>query len=114
MKLTLKHVVVGILLLSFGAPVVAGSPEHDAIVAAVAAGNGGDYATELRLLRPLADQGVADAQHYLGYMYYFGEGVPQDYAEAMKWFRKSADQGNFDGEYYLGFFYAKGQGVTKD
>jgi TPR repeat protein len=95
MKLTLKHVVVGILLLSFGAPVVAGSPEHDAIVAAVAAGNGGDYATELRLLRPLADQGVA-AQHYLGYMYYFGEGVPQDLVRAHMWFNLGAAKGDLE------------------
>jgi TPR repeat protein len=110
MKLTLKHVVVGILLLSFGAPVVAGSPEHDAI----AAYRRGDYATALRLYRPLAYQGDALSQSILGTMFSYGQGVPQDYAEAMKWFRKSADQGNFDGEYYLGFFYAKGQGVTQD
>jgi TPR repeat protein len=114
MKLTLKHVVVGILLLSFGAPVVAGSPEHDAIVAAVAAGNGGDYATELRLLRPLADQGVADAQHYLGYMYYFGEGVPQDYAEAMKWFLFAANQGVLPSQFQLGNMYDLGKGVPQD
>jgi uncharacterized protein len=43
----------------------------------------GDYATELALLRPLADQGNAVAQTGLGWMYEYGHGVPQDYAEAL-------------------------------
>ena len=110
MKLTLKKAVAAIILvLSFATPVVAGQFED-----AVAAYGRGDYATALRLIRPLAEQGDASAQYNLGTMFSYGQGVPQDYAEAMKWFRKSADQGKFDGEYYLGFFYAKGQGVTQD
>ena len=34
-----------------------------------------DYATALRLLRPLADQGDALAQSLLGRMYTYGQGV---------------------------------------
>ena len=34
-----------------------------------------DYATALRIFRPLAEQGDADAQTYLGYMYSNGLGV---------------------------------------
>jgi len=33
-----------------------------------------------------AEQGFADAQVNLGFMYHNGRGVPQDYAEAVKWF----------------------------
>jgi hypothetical protein len=33
-----------------------------------------------------ADQGETDSQHFLGFAYEKGEGVPQDYAEAYKWF----------------------------
>lgn len=40
-----------------------------------------------------ADQGVAEAQHNLGVMYFNGDGVRQDYAEALKWYRKAAEQG---------------------
>jgi uncharacterized protein len=47
----------------------------------------------LRLLRPLAEQGVAPAQHDLGVMYANGQGVPQDYATAVSWYRKAAEQG---------------------
>ena len=60
----------------------------------VAAQGRGDYATTLRLLRPLADQGLAKAQERLGALYYCGQGVPQDYAEAVKWFRLTAERGD--------------------
>ena len=35
-----------------------------------------DYATAYKLLAPLAEQGVADAQNVLGFMYSKGKGVP--------------------------------------
>ena len=53
----------------------------------IAVYNRGDYAIALRLIRPLADQGNADAQYNLGVLYEKGQGVPQDYAEAVKWYR---------------------------
>ena len=59
----------------------------------VAAYKRGDYATALRLLRPLAAQGNAAAQYLLGLMYGRGDGVPQDDAEAVKWYRLAAEQG---------------------
>ena len=43
----------------------------------------GDYATAYQVWHPLADQGSADAQYYLGIMYDNGDGVLQDYAEAL-------------------------------
>jgi len=43
-----------------------------------------DYDTALKEFLPLAEQGDADAQFYLGVMYHFGYGVTHDYAEAMK------------------------------
>ena len=55
--------------------------------------NSGDYATAIRELKPLAEQGKAGAQYYLSRMYWRGEGVIQDYAETAKWLRKAADQG---------------------
>ena len=45
----------------------------------------GDYATALRLWRPLAAQGNAFAQSNLGFMYDTGQGVPQDYVQAHMW-----------------------------
>ncbi len=52
-----------------------------------------DYATALRLWRPLAERGDAEAQHNLGLMHAEGQGVPQDYVKALIWFRLAAEQG---------------------
>ena len=80
----------------------------------VAAYGKADYATALRLWRPLADLGDADAQINLGVMYANGEGVPQDYAQAVAWYRKAADQGIAEAQNNLGVMYANGQGVPQD
>ena len=77
-----------VLALLCAAPAVAG-PFEDT----VAAYGRGDYATALRLGRPLADQGNPSAQAMLGLMYVLGRGVPQDYAAALTWYHKAADKG---------------------
>jgi hypothetical protein len=46
----------------------------------------------LRLFGPLAAQGDAYAQTYLGLMNANGLGVPQDYGQAVTWYRKPADR----------------------
>ena len=52
-----------------------------------------DYTTALREIKPLAEQGNADAQSLLGIMYEFGQGVPENIKTALKWYRLAADQG---------------------
>ena len=74
----------------------------------------GDYATAIRELRPLAEQGNAEAQYGLGVMYEHGQGVPQDDAEAVKWYRKAAEQGEANAQFILGNMYDDGRGVTQD
>jgi len=59
-----------------------------------AAYSAGDYETALREWRPLADQGDADAQYWLGTIFNFGQGVLQNYAEAAEWYRLAAAQGH--------------------
>ncbi len=76
--------------------------------------NRGDYETALKKFLPLAEQGLAAAQHYLGVMYGEGKGVPQDYAEAMKWYRLAADQGDGDAQFNLGGMYFSGHGVARN
>ncbi len=80
----------------------------------MAAYPGGDSATAIRELRPLAEQGDAGAQNQLGIMYSYGQGVPQDYAKAMGWYRKAAEQGDTDAQHNLGVMYDKGRGVPQD
>ena len=61
-----------------------------------------------------AQQGYAEAQHYLGYCLFSGTGVEKDETEAVKWFRKAADQGYAEAQYDLGYCLASGTGVEKN
>jgi TPR repeat protein len=78
------------------------------------AAQSGDFATALREWRPLAEQGNATAQFFLGTMYERGRGVPKNDKTAVKWYRLSAEQGNARAQYNLGVMYDEGQGVPQD
>ena len=101
--------VMSVLMLDI-APAASAGPFEDG----VAAYGRKDYATTLRLFRPLANQGVAAAQFSLGWMYYNGHGVAQDYAEALKWYRLAANQGYVEAQSNLGLMYRDGKGVTQN
>jgi TPR repeat protein len=106
----LKHLLAGaIVAFAMASGAVAG-PVEDAVAAYLS----GDYATALKLLKPLAEQGNAEAQNQLGLMYGTGQGVPKDFAEAARWSRLAAEQGNTVGQASLGFMYEDGDGVPKD
>ena len=76
--------------------------------------NRGDFAKALRELRPLAEQGDARAQFYLGMLYENGAGVPEDYEKAREWYEKSAAQGDANAQFYLGLLSAFGRGGPMD
>ena len=79
-KITIRSVYFGMLLLS---AVV--------MISAVRL----TVASELvDLLKAKAEQGEAEAQFNLGYMYATGEGVPQNDTEAVRWYRMAAEQGD--------------------
>jgi hypothetical protein len=73
--------------------------------------NAGDYATALKEFRPLAEQGLADAQYNLAWMYEHGEGVTQDYKKALKWYRLAVEQGDATAGHQLGVMHHYGWGV---
>lgn len=74
----------------------------------------GDFAVALEKLKPLAEQGKAQAQFNLGLMYREGKGVPQDSKEAATWLSKAAEQGHVEAQENLGLSYATGSGVERD
>ncbi|HXT65671.1 MAG TPA: tetratricopeptide repeat protein [Nitrospiraceae bacterium] len=76
--------------------------------------NRGDFAKALREWRPLADEGDARAQFYLGMLYENGDGVPEDYGKAREWYEKSAAQGDANAQFYLGLMCAFGRGTSLD
>jgi TPR repeat protein len=88
-NLTLKHVAAAIILVLGFAATAAAGPLEDADAALKRR----DYATAVRLNRPLAEQGNANAQYNLGTFYDNGLGVPQDKVRAYMWFSLSAAQG---------------------
>jgi hypothetical protein len=54
---------------------------------------GEDDATAVMLVTKAAEQGLADAQYYLGVMYERGEGVPEHDVIAYMWFNLAEAQG---------------------
>lgn len=76
--------------------------------------NKADYATALRIFRPLAERGQVLAEYVLGLMYANGQAVPQDYRQAMAWHRKAADQGEAKAQFSVGVMYFKGLGTKTD
>jgi TPR repeat protein len=97
----LHCLVVAALLALASAGSAAAGPMEDA----AAAYERGDYATAIRLLRVLAEQGDCGAQVQLGVMYQNGEGVRQNPAEATKWFRIAAEQGDPRAQLNIGITY---------
>jgi TPR repeat protein len=80
----------------------------------IAAVERGDNETAFRLWRPLAEQGISEAQYNIGFMYFKGWGVQQDYTEASRWFSRAAQQDNADAQFFLGLSYSIGRGVPQD
>jgi uncharacterized protein len=103
-----------LLIFCLTAVGMAGAEDGDAQTRGVNAYYDGDYATAMRLIRPLAEEGHPTLQALVGIMYKNGQGVRQDYAEANKWLRLSASQGSGIGQYSLGLSYSNGTGVPQD
>ena len=96
-------------LVLFATPVMAGDWEDG-----MAAYGAGDHDKAFRLWKVLAEQGNAEAQGNLGYMYDNGEGVSQDNAQAFDWYHKAAVQGHEQAQYKRGLFYATGKGIPQN
>ncbi len=80
----------------------------------LAAHGRGDYETALREWTPLARQGHADAQYFLGVAFSLGQGVLRDDAVATRWYRRAAEQGHVSAQHQLGITYHGGRGVPRD
>jgi uncharacterized protein len=108
-------IVIGIFAVEADtAPVRAGSGSSEVLAAPYAAYVQHDYATEAKLLRPLAEQGNATAQALLGFMFGHGQGLQQDDVEALRWYRKAAEQGDAGAQSNLGLLYVQGRGTPQD
>ena len=86
----------------------------DALREGIAAFNRQDYVRAAFLLRPLGENGDPAAQTYLGFMYYYGRGVPQNYEESVRFYGNAAESGVPLAQYQYGLLFDKGQGVPQD
>lgn len=88
---------------------------QDAINIVSQAFSDGEYGKGLLLLKPLADEGVAEAIGMLGIAYQRGAGVDVDAEKALELLEKAVDMGDAIAAYNLGLLYQNGmQGVEID
>ncbi len=74
----------------------------------------GDYETAHKLWLPLAKNGDAVAQNYMGILYYLGFGVTRDYLKAVEWYEKAATAGNSDAQKNYGDMLLFARGTKKN
>ena len=106
----LKTAVAAVVVAVALSGLVSAAPIDDGVEAA----KRGDYATAMRILRPLAIKGDPRAQYNLGVIYDEGLGVQPDYSAAFSWYLKAANQGYASAQANLGVMYYTGQGVRRD
>ena len=104
----IKFLFFVVVLVGFAALAHAGFDEGKA------AYDRGDYTVAYKEFKPLAEQGNAKAQGYLGVMYDNGQGMPQDFVLAHMWARKAAEQGIAGAQWFMGMMYEYGNGMPKD
>jgi hypothetical protein len=73
-----------------------------------------EYDTAFDLYKPIAEQGNAEAQYRLGWMYLYGLGTMQSYPDAIDWLTKGANQGDPEASHKVAEMYDFGYGVEKN
>ncbi len=73
-----------------------------------------DYSTALKVWLPLAQEGSAEAQTYVGEIYEKGLGLMPDYQVAAHWYQKAVAQKYSRAQINLGHLYEQGLGVDSD
>lgn len=87
----------------------------DAIEIVSQAFSDGEYGKALLLLKPLADEGVAEAIGMLGIAYHRGAGVDVDAVKALELLQKAVEMGDPVAAHNLGVLYQNGMaGVDID
>ncbi len=107
----MRHLAFAIIL--FASALISGASIAADFGMGYDAYNNGDYATAHKEWRPLAEQGYALVQYFLGTMYYYGEGVPKIpnklFIGGLLFL-----QGYSDAQHNLGILYRFGKGVLED
>lgn len=105
-----KRSGLAIVILSLTLISIASSALGDSWKEATEAFGRKQYATAMKLLRPLAENGHAAAQYQIALMHKMGLGVSKSEKEARKWSRLAAKQGHTEAQVLLGSLYYKKEG----
>ncbi len=84
------------------------------MLAVVQAINDANYAAAVSIAQRLANDGIPDAQHFMGWFHEQGVGVAKNEHEAFEWWRRAAVQGFAASQHALGACYERGTGTTPD
>lgn len=76
--------------------------------------NKGDFVTAFNEWKPLAEDGDANLQFAIGWLYANGKGIDRDYKEAVYWYQLAAKQGDERAQTSLALMYQEGEGVSID
>jgi hypothetical protein len=102
-----RLVVVAVLALSY-VPVFAGDIED-----AIHSMRAGDFAEAYCILKPYAENGDAEAQYNIGWMYLNGYGLAMNDSLALEWWQRASDQGYTDASFSIAMLYSLGEGQVK-
>jgi TPR repeat protein len=102
------------ILLALAAVLALADGARAGMAEGVAAYRRGDHEAALREWQPLAEQGNAEAQRFLGDLHGRGEGVSRNFTESARWYGKAAEQGDWQAQTAFGFAHLMGLGVRMD
>ncbi len=102
MKITIRRVLA--VMIAAGSAMAAGAASAEEELTP----------EQIAKLQRTAEQGNAEAQFSLGFVYDYGLGVPEDDIEAVRWYRLSAEQGDAEAQAFLGYMYETGEGVPQN
>jgi hypothetical protein len=74
----------------------------------------GNFAEAYCQWKPLAEQGHAESQYNLGWLYANGNGMNVDLHKAGRWWLAAAQQGHADAQFAIGMALTTGEGFPKD
>ena len=80
---------------------------------AIAAMKAGNYAEAYCVLKPYAEDGDADAQYNIGWMYLNGYGLMMNDKLALEWWQRAAEQGHIDATFSIAMLYSLGEGQVE-
>jgi uncharacterized protein len=109
-----RHLILRTLIVAAVSAAVMATARAGTFADGLSAFNTGDYAAAYSIWLPLAEQGDANAQSSIAYLFHEGKGVRRDSGTAAKWYYLAANQGEPTAQSFLCEMHMRGDGVPRD